>query len=392
MLYYEKFVDASKGFTFFYNLEILKGQPNLFLIQSESNKQLVSLSDLKIKSSQSCVFVEFVVLHDFESTLLTNIFTESFKHTIYLTNFSKNLVIGTPQKLLFTHQFKGLVPYFVKVNYFDFCHKKENSNLSNLNPEYLLENLVQTLGHSMPFQTTYFLAHRIIMHSIGTEFWAKECTTKGDPQDFFKDQTQGQKRVVLLAQHLWDLRNCKNFEHQLSKCRREQNFEKTFHELLAANLLYQISEEIQFNVESGTKGDDYDLIAINLFEYDRINIEVKSKDEPFKSPKSFENYFGKYKKQLNKEYPGAFFCKVVNIETFTIDELIEGSKKFLSKTSRIKFIIFYWEVDQGDISTFHYLIVDKNGPMNVYLSPLSPEHPNYISETLELASTKLLEK
>jgi hypothetical protein len=385
------------GQTLLIALEILNNQDVLFEAQVGAESKKVFLSDLRISDNKVLVICEIIKMSTIPKVISFNFFTHNAFYSLSIKSDASYANILSSHRPIQEQKIHGLLPQFEKNHCFHTFLNPNQPGIEKLNERYLSKTLIGIIGNNIYESLDFPIGSEIILQSLGLDFWAKECTTFGNPQTWFKNGDFGTTRIIQLAVLIWNLRNCDNFDHMLEKCRRDQDFEKVFYELYAANMIQKLADSVEFNIETGIKGQDYDLIAYNLFGIERINIEVKSKDQPFKSIKSLENYFKKYKQQLNRDQPGAIICNVVGIG-FTLDQLAESLKKLMKKSSRIKFISILVELKGDDfgpkgnktkVLTYGGFFINKDGQMNVQFQAGFSSTPSYMLDTLEYINMQI---
>lgn len=211
------------------------------------------------------------------------------------------------------------------------------------------------------------LAQLIIINTLGGGFWAKECTTFGDKQAFFR--TKGDVRVVHLANMLWCLKDSEGFLHFLSR-NHKGNFESTYFECTAAHWFLKDSRSIELVVPKGRRGADFDIRVEQFRNSVDLNVEVKARSRMFLGPKQLKNFLNDHRDQLPPGESGAIFCKV-SLEGGGIskDDLILATQQFLRGTTRVRFVVFCWDgAVQDKVISLQYIAVDVNGKM----SPIFP--------------------
>lgn len=187
--------------------------------------------------------------------------------------------------------------------------KKRTPGIHNLCPEIFYEEIEDLREIGIDFSTglELALAQSVIINTFGGNFWAKECTTFGQRQDFFANK--GDARIIHLAHMLWFLKDQEGFSEFL-KNKDKSNFESAYYELTAAHLFLKNSRSIRFVIESGVKGADFDIEVKDFFLYGSLNVEVKAKQINFSTEHQIINKFKKTRSQLPKDENGVIFCKI----------------------------------------------------------------------------------
>jgi len=76
--------------------------------------------------------------------------------------------------------------------------------LHNLTREIMREQIEDLSKIGLSHALELGLAQSVIINTLGSEFWAKECTTFGSKQTFFSEKSD--VRIIHLAHMLWELR------------------------------------------------------------------------------------------------------------------------------------------------------------------------------------------
>ncbi len=250
----------------------------------------------------------------------------------------------------------------------------------NLTAEMLIEQVAELreigICEQEPIQLA--LAQSIIINSLGGEFWASECTSFGEKQEFFAQKSN--VRVIHLAHVLWCLKGSLGF-HDFLKKNDRNNFESTYYEAVVAYLFYKESCSVELVIPSQVRGEDFDLRVKGFGTYVSLNVEVKARRNIFRSQDQALNFLKSHRSQLPRDMNGAIFIKL-DIGNGSIDQvsLISVAKRFLKDTSRVKFVVYCWDGSPIENAiALEYCAVDLNGSMGAILgSAFRPVVPQFM--------------
>jgi hypothetical protein len=255
----------------------------------------------------------------------------------------------------------------------------------NLRPEIFYEQIedLRKIGIDLSSGLELALAQSVIINTLGGDFWANECTSFGQKQDFFANK--GAVRIIYLAHMLWSLKDQDGFAEFLIKNSKD-DFEPTYYEVTAAYLFLKNSESIRFVIPTYIKGSDFDIEVRNFFPYGSLNVEVKARQKAFSTGKQALDRFKQTRKQLPKDGNGVIFCKIELSELLTQEELIRAAQDCLKTTNRISFIVYCWDawnfIQEG--IALAYKAVDQNGEMNSIFGETSiPVRLAFFTEAIE---------
>lgn len=258
------------------------------------------------------------------------------------------------------------------------------SGIHNLHPEIFYEQIedLKKIGMDSSSLLEICLAQSVIINTLGGEFWAKECTTFGQKQDFFANK--GDARIIHLAHMLWSLKDQDGFAEFLVKNSKD-DFEPTYYEVTAAHWFLKNSESIRFVIPVSVKESDFDIEVRKFFPYGCLNVEVKAR-KSFSTEKQIVDRLKQARKQLPKDGNGVVFCKIELSELLTQEKLIRASQDFLRTTNRIVFIIYCWDswnfLQEG--IALAYMAVDRNGVMHsIFGEPSIPLRPKFFVDAIE---------
>jgi len=214
-------------------------------------------------------------------------------------------------------------------------------------------------GDSMEFYC-FGLAIELLRIYLGNE-WAnrvifpyEEPSTKSESKakEFLKtnntllqNRYRNQDRIIRFAELLYNLQDVLGIDNVISKI-KSQGLESYLSELECASFFKRRNIGIEFVVESGEIGKDYDL-EIKISDSIYIPCEIETKIESTHlSKKSIWNTLDKGRKQLPRDCPGIIFLKIPEawIREKEINEEFEQSlNKIFRNTSRIVGVIISWE-------------------------------------------------
>lgn len=229
------------------------------------------------------------------------------------------------------------------------------------------------------------LSHYVIINTLGGDFWAQECTTFGEQQEFFR--TKRDVRKTHLAHMLWCIRDADGFSDFLRK-NNTNEFESTYYEVFCAYLFHQQSSSIELIVPQGTKGADFDLRVSEFKCMGDLNVEVKARRAVFQTAKQLSNYLNKCRTQLPSSGPGVIFCKVeIRNDSISTDETIATTGAFLRNTDRVLFVVYCCDATTVDNAiALQCLAIDAAGPMGELFehsgATITPAFMNEITEDL----------
>lgn len=242
--------------------------------------------------------------------------------------------------------------------------KQRKPGLENLTEEIVHETIddFRKIGLNSKESIELGLAQLIIINTLGGNFWAKECTTFGEKQIFFKNKSD--VKIIHLAGMLWSLKDSVCFEEFLEK-NNNNDFESTYYECVAAHWFLKNSSKIEFVIPISKKGSDFDIKIYNFYNYKILNLEVKARRESFQNEKSVDNFLKKLRTQLPSNGSGAVLCKLeLSADSLGQEQLVASTKKFLCNTNRIDFVVYCWDVASLDnILAYNYFSINKDGIM-----------------------------
>jgi len=155
------------------------------------------------------------------------------------------------------------------------------------------------------------LSNTIIINTFGKEFWAKECTTFGKLQDFFKSKSS--VRIVHLADMLWRLKGCGGFQEFIERNKqrhKEVDIQPAYYEAYAACCFLGRSKSVAFNKPINEPQSDFDIIVKDFDGIAKLNVEVKGFQVPITSKSNLKNRLNAAKGQWPHNQKGAIFCKL----------------------------------------------------------------------------------
>lgn len=231
------------------------------------------------------------------------------------------------------------------------------------------------------------LAQGIIGNTLGREFWAKECTSFGNKQPFFAKKSD--VRVLHLAHALWCLRESRGFPEFLKK-NDKNDFESTYFEAVAAYMFQKQSRDIELVIPSQVRGADFDIKVEGFCAHETLCVEVKARRSIFQTAPMALNFLKKLRTQLPQDEKGAVFCKIAIDEgAIGQEEIISVTRRFLSDTARISFIVYCWDMASIDNAiALAYLAIDRNGEMGpLFGSSGQPVTPRFMIDLGLLNST-----
>lgn len=266
--------------------------------------------------------------------------------------------------------------------------KQRSPRLENLTPELLKEQVADLLNIGIRERAAIelSLAQSIIINTLGDEFWAKECTSFGNKQEFFAQKPD--VRVVHLAHVLWCLKDGLGFREFLEK-NNKNDFESTYYEAVAAYMFLKESRSIELVIPSQVRGKDFDIRVVGFKSQEILNVEVKARRKIFRSERQALNFLKSCRSQLPKDQKGAIFCKIAIGEgTIGQNQVISATQEFLAGTNRINFVVYCWDSSPTDNAiALAYCAVDLNGYMRPILGsafqPVVPEFMNAATRAQE---------
>ncbi|MEA5512799.1 hypothetical protein [Nodularia sp. UHCC 0506] len=262
------------------------------------------------------------------------------------------------------------------------------SGIHNLTPEILRKEVdeMNQIGITFESGLELALASYIIINTLGGDFWAKECTTFGKKQDFFK--TKGDARIIHLAHMLWCLRNYSGFQ-EFSERNKKGDFESAYYEVTAAHFFSEVANSIRFIIPSGVKGSDFDIEVSKFLSYNSLYVEIKARQQPFANESQINDLFNKARRQLPKDGHGVIFCKIKISaqlkQQLTQDDFIRAAKNCLKTSKRISFIVYCWDhwdlIEEG--IALAYLAINEYGDMgNIFAGSPNPLRLSFIADII----------
>lgn len=186
--------------------------------------------------------------------------------------------------------------------------KQRRPGLDQLTVEVLQETVDDLLRLGISIGSWELaLAQTIILNTLGGDFWAKECTTFGEKQEFFAQKSE--VRVIQLANALWNLKACSGFRDFLTK-NDTSSFESTYYESVIAHLFLKESRSVEFIIPSKKRGDDFDIAVTGFKASKDYNVEVKARRKSFDTEQQATNFLKSCRTQLPPNQSGIIFCKL----------------------------------------------------------------------------------
>ena len=258
--------------------------------------------------------------------------------------------------------------------------KQRQPGPENLTLEILREEISELyeLGIRDSEAIQLALAHNIIINSLGSQFWAKECTSFGSKQNFFIQKSD--VRAIHLAHVLWCLKGSVGF-HDFLKKNNQSDFESTYYEAVAAYLFLKHSSSVELVIPSQVRGEDFDLRIQAFRDYAIFNVEVKARRNSFKSEKQVLDFLKRHRSQLPRDGNGAIFCKIdTGNESIDQASLEAVTKRFLNDTHRVKFVVYCWDATPAQNAiALGYRAVGLDGDIGpIFNSTIRPIVPQYI--------------
>jgi len=260
--------------------------------------------------------------------------------------------------------------------------KPRHPSPKNLNVEILAEEIagLNSIGIKEGSAITHALAGSIIINALGGNFWAKECTTFGEKQEFFRIKSD--VKVVHLAHMLWLLKDIYGFEAFLEKNQLNE-FESTYYECTAASWFVRSSAHVELVIPRQKRGSDFDVLVSEFNGTQKLNVEVKARRRHFDSAKQLKNFLNRHRSQLPPNENGAFFCKLaITHESIPQDELTSTTQKFLASTNRVGFVIYCWDCSPRENEIAHkYVAINECGDMGpIFEQNRAPTVPAYLED------------
>jgi hypothetical protein len=181
-------------------------------------------------------------------------------------------------------------------------------------PESLAKELIRVgAKHAgTPGRQRMAMAYPIISYYLGNPWYAERACLHKKPDPFMVNEIDEesenrwvyQDRLVGLADALFQLRDCQNFD---VLCERFQGRETKpcFTEAIVAKSLSKDGFEVEIVRESGAKGKDFDLLARKGSL--EISVEVTAKDAPELTVATIRNTLDKKRKQVAADRPAILY-------------------------------------------------------------------------------------
>lgn len=214
-----------------------------------------------------------------------------------------------------------------------------------------LEETKQEFASSGYVMQWYAMSMEIILTTLGSDWWKKNCLTNSiDPDEFLSlsddsedNRYRQQDRIIRLGHMLYALKDCHGYEPFISSL-RTRDLSPAFFELVIANSLKNNNFLIEFVKTKGIKGEDYDLLA--HLNGTPISVEVKTRrDGIILGENVLKNTLKKAQKQLPSSGPGIIFVSIPNEWTIernageVIENCIDG---FFRNTGRVNYTVLLW--------------------------------------------------
>ena len=191
-----------------------------------------------------------------------------------------------------------------------------------------------------------------------------------------------QDRLVGLADALFQLRDCKNFDALCERFRGRET-KPCFTEATIAKNIASVGFDIEVVIESGVKGEDFDFIARR--DSLEISVEVTAKDASKLTAETIKNTLKAKRQQVPGDRPAILYviipeewtrngANVQKVFSEALESHFRNSKTFAA-------ICFVWhakiELGEGRIFVLTYHSFEHPSPRHPIedLSFLRPNHP-----------------
>jgi hypothetical protein len=205
---------------------------------------------------------------------------------------------------------------------------------------------------STQLEREYLAACETLIAFLGPHWVFQHAFGKGgNPTSFLRanpkespEMYRHQDRVIALADCLFNLQSISGIDAKIERLKRS-DVESSVTEIEAAKLLFRSGIPIQFVVESGKKGCDYDLEA--TLASGVAACETKCKIETTElSPSTLRDALGTARKQLPADRPTMVFVKIPEhwMANHQANAVIKAALDgVFASTRRISAVVFHWE-------------------------------------------------
>jgi hypothetical protein len=184
----------------------------------------------------------------------------------------------------------------------------------------------------------------IIDHFLGSEFSRQYIELSDHPHPFMHNghseawdyRITYQDRVCKLADYLFALQDENGFDVLVTRF-KTRDPRSVFFEAMIARIFRRRGFRIKLQIETGTKGDDFDFQATQG--PDKINVEVTACTNERFSDTNLRNIINAKRKQLPSTNPAAIFCILpvtwlANYSGYLNSELDRVTSEYFRATSR----------------------------------------------------------
>jgi hypothetical protein len=185
----------------------------------------------------------------------------------------------------------------------------------------------------------FVAAIEVCRHYLGNDWMGRRI----DEFNALNDEVEKllvQDKIMRSGHYLYRLRDCKNFSQIVNDLRKKE-FDSFFWELYSAHFFKDSGNEIEFVIQSGVKGSDFDLLAVNK-DGRVFNVECKNRVKKENTITTLYNTINKAYRQLPEDQWDNVLHIQVDKKIFT-DELDKDIYAFLQGMPELWMIILtYW--------------------------------------------------